>query len=127
MSEKLEIQKNIPVPQLDGNTKNLIKELSFKLNSIEKARENKFVVSQKIINEILLKKMPDIKINQISYENNLLKGKIINIKGSAVSRERLLLFRLAFENDANFKDVDLPISNFIKGSNIQFNLSLIAL
>ena len=71
--------------------------------------------------------MPDIKINQISYENNLLKGKIINIKGSAVSRERLLLFRLAFENDANFKDVDLPISNFIKGSNIQFNLSLIAL
>ena len=56
MSEKLEIQKNIPVPQLDGNTKNLIKELSFKLNSIEKARENKFVVSQKIINEILLKK-----------------------------------------------------------------------
>jgi len=69
--------------------------------------------------------MFNIKITDISYENDSLNGKKISIQGTAPSREVLLSFRQAFENDNTFKQVDLPISNFVKGSNIQFYLSLI--
>jgi len=88
-------------------------------------KTDKFVVSTKVINGIILKKMPDIKITSISYEDNEAKGKILSVRGSAPSRDRLLLFRLALEKDINFQKIDLPISNFIKGTDIQFNLTLI--
>jgi hypothetical protein len=69
--------------------------------------------------------MPDIKITQILYDNTVAKGdKKVNIQGTAPSRERLLIFRQALEGNPAFKKVDLPISNFVKGSNIQFSLSL---
>ena len=69
-------------------------------------------------------KMPDIKITQIQYRNESIKGKTISISGVASSRDRLLLFKRELENNIAFKKVDLPISNFVKGSNIKFSLGL---
>ncbi|KKS24036.1 MAG: hypothetical protein UU82_C0013G0004 [Candidatus Nomurabacteria bacterium GW2011_GWC2_41_8] len=113
INTKLEIQKNEPLPLFDQQTLTVINE------------KNKFLVSQKIIQAILLNKRSDIKITQILYENDPAQGKKISITGTAPSREILLLFRRALENDSAFKNVNLPISNFVKGSNIQFYLSLI--
>jgi hypothetical protein len=124
-NERLEAQKNEPVPVVDQDSLKIMEELNWKLNLIESSEKNKYLVSEKIINEIILQKMSDIKINRINYEDNLASGKEINIHGIAPSRERLLLFRRALEDDVAFKKVDLPISNFIKGSNIEFYLSLI--
>lgn len=129
INTKLEIQKKEPVPLPEEQTLAVIKDLDSKLSLIEKTRDNKFIVSQKVINAIILKKMSNIKITDISYENNSqndpLRDKKINIEGNAPSREVLLLFRQALEDDATFKSVNLPISNFVKGSNIKFYLSLI--
>jgi len=119
------MQKNEPVPLIDQNSLATIEGLNKKLSLIEKAEKNKYFVSQKIINEIILKKTSDIKIEQIFYENSISGGKKISIRGVSPSRERLLLFRRALEDDATFKKVDLPISNFVKGSNIEFSLTLI--
>ena len=58
--------------------------------------------------------MPSIKITEISYQNNSQTGEIIKISGKAPSREVLLSFRRALEDDAAFSKVDLPISNFCK-------------
>ena len=127
VSKKLEAQKNEPMPLPDQPTLEVIKDLNNKLNLIEHAQNNKFDVSKKIINAIILKKMTDIKITNISYENEPSKGKKISIRGTAPSREILLSFRRALEDDPAFKQVDLPISNFVKGSDIQFYLSLIPL
>ncbi|MSU44870.1 hypothetical protein EXS45_01685 [Candidatus Nomurabacteria bacterium] len=133
VNTKLKLQKNEPVPLPDQQTLTIIKDLDDKINLIESAASNKFIISQKVINAIVLRKLPDIKITDISYEANSSKtkgkkisiqGKKISIQGNAPSREVLLLFRLALESDTLFKQVDLPISNFIKGSNIQFSLSL---
>jgi len=121
---KLEAQKLEPIPILDQQTSLIIKDLNNKLSLIEKAEQNQFLVSQKIINEITHKKMSDIKITQISYENDPVKGRKVSIRGSATNRERLLLFRQALEDDEAFSKVDLPISNFVKGSDIQFYLNL---
>ena len=126
---KLETQAKMPVPAPQEQTLLAIKDLNNKLTLIEKAENNKFIVSQKVISAIILKKLPGIKITDISYENNSGSGtplgRKVSIQGIAPSREVLLLFRQALEDDVAFKSVDLPISNFIKGSNIQFYLSLI--
>ncbi|KKT01099.1 MAG: hypothetical protein UV76_C0002G0012 [Candidatus Nomurabacteria bacterium GW2011_GWA2_43_15] len=119
------MQKKEPMPLVDQDSLTSVEDLNSKLSTIENAEKNKYLVSQKVINEIIFQKMPDIKISQIFYENNVLNGKKINIRGLAPSRERLLLFRRALEDDITFKKVDLPISNFVKGSNIEFYLSII--
>ncbi len=125
---KLEMQKNEPVLLPEEKTLAMIKDLNSKLSLIEKNENNTFTVSNKVINAIILKKMSSIKITDISYEDSFpsgsLQGKKISIQGTAPSREVLLLFRKALEDDSNFKSVNLPISNFVKGSNIQFYLSL---
>jgi hypothetical protein len=122
---KLEIQKREPLPLLGEQSLLIIKDINKKLDLVESSEKNKFLPSQKVINSILLKKRPDIKITQILYENDVAKGKKISITGTAPSREVLLLFRKALEDSSNFKSINLPISNFVKGSNIQFYLNLI--
>ncbi len=124
---RLNLQKHEPVPLIAEETLSLIGGLNSKIALIENTgmNKNKFIVTERVINGINFKKMPDIKITRILYENNPLSGKKISINGTAPSRERLLLFRRALEDDTFFKKVDLPISNFIKGSNIKFSLSLI--
>lgn len=125
ISTRLENQKLEPLPLSVKDSFFLLKEIDNKIIFVEKFEENKFLLSVKVINAILLNKRPDIKITQILYENKGINEKKISITGIAPSREVLLLFREALENSSTFKNVNLPISNFIKGSNINFNLSLI--
>ncbi len=125
IAEKLNAQKNQTVPLLDEGIEIVVKDINAKLSLLESAEKNKFLVSEKVFNAVFAKKTSDIKITQISYENNQTKDKKIIIRGTAPSRESLLSFRRALEESKSFKTVDLPISNFIKGSDIQFYLSLI--
>ena len=125
VNEKLSIQEAEPVPVLDQKTLDAMQDLDHKLSLVENVQANKFVVSEKIINEIMNSKVLNIKITRISYDNNGVDGQKIGIYGTAPSRERLLLFRYALEDNVSFQNVDSPISNFIKGSNIQFYLTLI--
>lgn len=122
---KLETQAKEPLPLLGEQSLVVIKDINNKLNLVENSEKNKFLVSFKVINAILLKKRSDVKITQILYENDATKGKRISITGTAPSRSILLLFRQDLENSLSFKSIDLPISNFVKGSNIQFYLNLI--
>ncbi|HYD92451.1 MAG TPA: hypothetical protein VEA37_13320 [Flavobacterium sp.] len=127
------VKKDVAVSQLEAEVNNRIKlseetlslsaDLEKKLQIVEAAQGDKYVVSQAVINKILLKKMNDIKIKEIDYKNEG-SGKIISIFGTAPNRERLLLFRQALEDDVSFKEVNLPISNFVRGSNIEFSLTL---
>lgn len=101
-----------------------VSNLDRELTLIEKAGKNKFLPSERVIKAIILRKVKDVKITQFSFNESREEMKV-GINGTASSRETLLLFRQALENDPSFKKVDLPISNFIKGSNIKFYLSLI--
>ncbi len=130
VDKKLEKQKTEPVPLPDQETLAVIKDVNNKLSIVERARKNDFIFSQKVIAAILVEKIPNVKITGISYEINSqneesLESRKISIEGTAPSREVLLLFRQALEDSSAFKSVDLPISNFVKGSNIQFYLNLI--
>lgn len=120
----LESQKKEPTPLFDQETVAMVSEIEKKLQLIEDTSRDKYSVSLQVINQILLSKMSDIKITEITYDVNT-EGKLISIKGTAPSRDRLLAFRRALEDNTSFKKVNLPISNFIKGSNIRFSLTLI--
>jgi len=122
---KLKLQESELVSLSDQTTLQTIEDLKKKLRLIENAEKNKFIFSQKVINEIVLEKISDIKITEILYENKGETGGMIKVVGSASSREALISFRHALEDNPNFSKIDLPVSNFIKGSNIKFYLSLI--
>ena len=124
-SDKLAEQQSQLPTQADQDVSAATAELDSKLRLIETVEKNKYSVSDKVVHEITLRKMADIKITKIVYEIDPLNGKEVTVLGLAPSRERLLLFRQALEDDIAFKKVELPISNFVKGSNIEFSLSLI--
>lgn len=125
IAKKLEIEKVGPANVIDQEMLSIISALDNKLTLLEKAGQNKFLVSQKIFSEIISKKISTVRITEISFKNDEKEGRKVSIRGTASSREKLLLFRQALEDDPLFKKVDLPISNFVKGSNIQFFLNLI--
>ena len=126
INEKLETQKLEPLPSFGEESLALLNDLDNKLVLVEKFEKNKFLLSVNVINAILVKKRSDIKITRISYENNVINGKKISITGTAPSREVLLSFRRALEDEPSFKNIVLPISNFVKGSNINFFISLMS-
>jgi len=124
INTKLKTAQSEPLPQIGEQSLSIIKDLNTKLALVDNAEQTKFLPSEKVINAILLKKNPEIKITQILYESDQNQLKKITILGIAPSREVLLLFRQSLEDDGSFKNVVLPISNFVKTSNIQFNLNL---
>ena len=106
-------------------------EASAKLSGLDKQSEiianhsDDFLVSERVIDEILSKKTRDIKINKITYVGEPSGDKEVYIKGKADSRESLLDFKITLERDPSWKEVDLPVSNFVSGSDISFSLTLI--
>jgi hypothetical protein len=125
INAKLETQKNEVVPLPDQTTVQTIKDVNNKLGIIEHAENKNSSFSGRVINSIITNKLSNIQITSISYLNDPTTGEKITIQGTAPSREVLLSFRLALEQDKSFKQVDLPISNFVQDSNIQFYLNLI--
>ncbi len=120
----LNTQKNEPVPVPDQEALAVMQDLNAKLSIIKAASLNKFSVSRDVLSAIFLKKGSSIKITDITYTSDSTNGSQVYLQGLAPSREVLLSFRQALEDDPMFKQVDLPISNFVKGSDIEFFLKL---
>jgi hypothetical protein len=129
INEKIKIQRDESSDVSNLDTLKAVKDLNFQLNFVERRKRENFSVSDKVINGIVLRKVPSIKITQILYENNEVDGgvkdKKISISGIAPNREVLLAFRRSLEDDVLFQQVNLPISNFVKGSNIKFFMTLV--
>jgi len=123
-NNKLKEQIEVPLPQFNQDTLSVVQDLNDKMNLLSLANKDKFVATKRIINDIVSNKTPEVKINQISFSRESLEGGVVSIRGSAPSRDSLLSFRFMLEKNKNFRNVDLPISNFIKDSNIQFFLTL---
>ncbi len=125
VNTKLDNEKTTPISLSDKEATNMLNDLDKRFTSIEKDQNSKFLISKRIIDQIVSEKNVDIKITQIILDNSPAGDKVISIRGTAPSRERLLFFRNVLEKNPSFKQVNLPISNFIKGSHIQFSLNLI--
>ena len=72
VNQKLEIQALEPIPKLDEQTLATLNSLNSQLDLIEKIKDSKYIVSQKVIEEVISRKVSGIKITHIFYENNSL-------------------------------------------------------
>ncbi len=122
---ELAAQKNEPATALDQDLSAVVTDLNKKFTIVEQAEKNRYFVSEKVVREVILRKMPDIKLHHIFFERDASTGPLVKVSGTAPSRERLLLFRQRLEDGSAWKTVDLPISNFVKGADILFNLTLV--
>lgn len=76
-----------------------------------------------IINAILDKKNNGIKINGLNLRKSGNTESLI-VGGEAVSRNNLISFRDSLKSVPGFSNVDLPISNLTKSTDINFSLEI---
>ncbi len=124
LDSKLASELSIPPSSTDQETMAEYSDLRAKLSLMEKTKADKFVVSERVVNPLLLKKISGIRINKIFYEEDPAGKRKASLNGRAGSRETLLLFKKILEDSGAFQKVDLPVSNFVQGSNIGFYLNL---
>lgn len=73
----------------------------------------------------ILESRPDsIKINQITFSDKAEVGPEISVSGLARDRESLIGFGRVLEERVEFESVDIPVSNFVKETNIEFSLRI---
>jgi len=75
--------------------------------------------------QVLKSKPPSVHVYEMSYSNKLSAdgpSKTLILKGVADNRDGLVALGKFLDSVPEFKEVDLPISNFAKESNIDFSL-----
>ncbi len=102
------------IDDLEGKIKNLNKDLAF-LDKHQK-EQNRF----SLFLENLAKDVPlGIQIKNFSID----KSKQVNLRGFALTREALLIFKNTLENASYVSNFNFPLSNLTKAADIDFNLS----
>jgi len=100
----------------------IIEDVNNKLSLISEDSVSK--ISEKIIKDVLDKKPKGISYEQILFSTRADGISVVEIRGIASNRNILRSLSEIFEKDENFETVDLPISNFIESSNINFKISM---
>ncbi len=84
------------------------------------------VLPSDVIYENILTNLPKgITISQILYNQIANGGKTIDLQGKAADRTSLRDFEKSLDDNPNITSTDLPISDFIEKSNIEFAISVI--
>ena len=124
VNTKLTEQKNTEPPIVGEQPVATVSDINNKLTLVENAEKNSFPISEKVIDAIVAEKTSEIQIIQFTYQDDPILGKQIGLLGIALTREALLAFEQTLKSDPDFKNVNLPISSFVKDSNIEFNMTL---
>jgi Tfp pilus assembly protein PilN len=102
------------IDDLEGKIKNLNKDLVF-LDKVQQ-EQNRF----SLFLEGLAEDVPlGIQIKNFSID----ESRQVNLIGFALTREALLTFESTLENVSYVSNLDIPLSNFTKAVDINFNLS----
>jgi len=98
------------------------KDINAKLIVLE--REGSLMpLSYDIFTTIVGHKPQNVKINAIFYDRENMDGRI-SINGLSKDRETLLSFLKSLEGENMFDRVELPISSFVEGEDIEFSIRI---
>jgi hypothetical protein len=86
--------------------------------------EKSHVTATDIINRIIKFKTADTILNEINYVYSGETSFTVEIRGVAKTRQSLLNFEAALENDPDIAEIDLPVSLLAKDANINFSIEL---
>lgn len=122
----LSSQKNTTKEELNS----IISDINAKL-AIFSDPTQQFYFSKDIVVPVLAKQNSGVSITTISYANDPAASataassapiRSVIVSGVAKDRESLLQFENNLKQNTAFTGVDVPISNFVSGSNINFNI-----
>ena len=114
---------NTANPDIANKNINTIEDINSKL-AILSVKDPSPVVSDILLRDLDLALPPGIKLLHIIYNEDKL-NKTISIQGTASDRTTLHDFKTSLDTNPDFKSVDLPISDFIGRSNIDFTISIV--
>jgi type IV pilus assembly protein PilM len=122
---------NIENPNLtDSNVDKIISDINSKLDIISKA-EIPFKISEKVLNNILSSRTNGITFSQIFFNKKTTKASktakamevyVSEVRGVAKSRDALRDFKTALDSNPIFSLVELPASNFLEKTNLNFTI-----
>lgn len=116
----------------NSNIDKITSDINSKLGILDKA-ETSYQVSDKVLNNILSSRTSGIIFSQILFNEKIIKTSkttkienlsVLEIYGTAINRDALRNFKTALDNNPNFTEVNLPISNFLEKSNLIFTISI---
>jgi len=76
------------------------------------------------LSKIIENKNSDIQLSKLSYNKIGNSQGSFSISGVSDSRESLVIFIEALKTGAGFTNVEIPVSNFAKDSNVAFTLTI---
>lgn len=103
----------------DVNTE--IKAVNSEINLFLKGTPNASSTPSRTISKILDIKSKAIKIQGFTYDASVSQGRMI-IVGNASNRDTLSQFIEALKMEPTFTNVELPISSYVKSTNIDFSV-----
>lgn len=115
---------NLANPELKtDNLDQIISDINGKLTLLSSKPSTN--VGEKIINNLISTKPVGINFSQILYNKRTDGVSVLEVHGTASDRTALRSLKGIIESNPNFSEVDLPISNFIESTDINFKVSMV--
>lgn len=121
VNAKIEMFNRENVGLVDNDTDKIIPNINSKLIILNK-NKNSSQFGKNILDDVLSARNQGINFSQILFKKEVIGNSVLEINGIAKSRDDLRNFKTALDNTSNYAEVDLPISNFIGKSDLDFNI-----
>lgn len=118
---KLELKETSSTQEKDVATK--IKEVNKKITLFLGDQNGTPLIPSVFFMKIIDIKTPAIKITGFSYDATALRARVV-VTGHADDRDSLAKFLDDLKNEKTFTKADLPISSYVKSTNIDFSIVL---
>lgn len=111
----------------NNNIDKLTSDINTKLENLNKGKAP-YQVNDKVLDNILKSRTEGITFSQILFNKKTTSttpsSDTLEVNGTATSRDSLRNFKTALDNNPNFSEVNLPISNFLEKSDLTFTISI---
>ncbi len=121
---RLETLNNLNPEIKTLNIEKTIKNINNKLTFLSNKNLNQ-QISENIFGQLLKNKPSGILLTQILYNKKTDGSLALDLHGTAKNRAVLSAFKLSLDNNLNYKSVNLPISSFLKKTNLNFTISIV--
>ena len=132
VENKLEVFNKENPNLTNSNMDKITSDINSKLEILDKA-ETSYQINDKVLNNILSSRTSGITFSQILFNKKVIKTSkvaktenlpVLEIHGIATNRDSLRNFKTVLDNNPNFAEVNLPISNFLEKSDLIFIISI---
>ena len=109
---------------IDNNIDKIILDINSKLKVLN-ANNKDSQFGYNILNNLLSSRTEGIYFSQIFFNDKTVESlPTLELRGVATSRDALRNFKTALDGDPSYAEVNLPISDFLEKSNLDFTISI---